>query len=85
MTGPFESLVYERTVEGRRLSLVRPSALAAEHLRILLIVNGETPIGDLLKLVPNIDGRAVVSALLSAQLLQEVPREMDSQQELSPS
>lgn len=66
--------VYRRTVAGQRAAIERPDLLSDDARRVLLLLNGITPLDALLAHgSPLPDAEAVVRQLLSQGLIEAVP------------
>jgi hypothetical protein len=71
---PSLSAVYRRTRAGQHAAINRPDLLPAEQRRVLLLVNGETPLDALLAHgAPLPDAPAVLQWLLDKGLVEPVP------------
>lgn len=72
MTSDINQVIFARTVEGQRAAFTSSPKLPADQQRLLLMLNGHTPLGDLLGLVPALDGELAVRGLVAAGLIEEV-------------
>ena len=67
---PPKPRVFQRTVRGQQAVLVRSPELTSKEMRLLLMINGETPMDHLMQLAPDVMEPLLLNHLMQLGLIE---------------
>lgn len=77
--------VFRRTLDGQKAALSPDALLSPIEMRLLLIVNGCTPLDDLISLAPALNDEASVKRLLRDGLIEAASSSSPTSPRFMPS
>lgn len=76
--------IFRRTLDGQKAALFAKALLSPTEMRLLLIVNGCTPLEDLISLAPALNDEASVKRLLNDGLIEAAGSPIPPRKPLMP-